>query len=61
MGGPIVRSGPSPEYSRNWDQIFGSEKDNNVNQESQQIQEDATKENIQEENTDNNLGDILLS
>ncbi|MCH2127719.1 MAG: hypothetical protein MK179_01185 [Pirellulaceae bacterium] len=53
MGGPIVRSGPSPEYSRNWDQIFGSEKDNNVNQESQQKQDDATEENLQEDNTDN--------
>ena len=53
MGGPIVRSGPSPEYSRNWDQIIGSEKDNNVNQESQQKQDDATEENLQEDNTDN--------
>ena len=23
MSGPIVRSGPSPEFSRNWDSIFG--------------------------------------
>ena len=22
MGGPIVRSGPTPEFSRNWDQVF---------------------------------------
>ena len=22
MSGPIVRSGPSPEFSRNWDSIF---------------------------------------
>ena len=23
MGGPIVRSGASPEFSKNWDRIFG--------------------------------------
>ena len=23
MSGPIVRSGPSPEFSRNWDNVFG--------------------------------------
>lgn len=23
MSGPIVRSGPSPEFSRNWDGVFG--------------------------------------
>jgi hypothetical protein len=23
VGGPIVRSGPSPEFSKNWDNIFG--------------------------------------
>lgn len=23
MGGPIVRSGPSPEFSRNWENVFG--------------------------------------
>lgn len=23
MSGPIVRSGPSPEFSRNWESIFG--------------------------------------
>jgi hypothetical protein len=23
MSGPIVRSGPSPEFSRNWDSVFG--------------------------------------
>ena len=22
MGGPIVRSGATPEFSRNWDQVF---------------------------------------
>ena len=26
MGGPIVRSGPTPEYSKNWDQVFGGKK-----------------------------------
>jgi hypothetical protein len=23
MGGPIVRSGPSPTFSQNWDSVFG--------------------------------------
>lgn len=23
MSGPIVRSGPSPEFSKNWENIFG--------------------------------------
>ncbi len=23
MSGPIVRSGPSPEFTKNWDQVFG--------------------------------------
>jgi len=23
VGGPIVRSGPSPEFSKNWENIFG--------------------------------------
>lgn len=23
MSGPIVRSGPSPEFSKNWDSVFG--------------------------------------
>ncbi len=23
MSGPIVRSGPSPEFTKNWEQIFG--------------------------------------
>lgn len=23
MSGPIVRSGPTPEYSDNWDSVFG--------------------------------------
>jgi hypothetical protein len=23
MGGPIVRSGPTPEFSKNWEQAFG--------------------------------------
>lgn len=23
MSGPIVRSGPSPEFSQNWEKIFG--------------------------------------
>lgn len=27
MSGPIVRSGPSPEYSKNWDEVFGSKKE----------------------------------
>lgn len=22
MSGPIIRSGPSPEFSRNWDSVF---------------------------------------
>lgn len=26
MGGPIVRSGASPEFSENWDRIFGGKK-----------------------------------
>jgi hypothetical protein len=26
MGGPIVRSGPTPEFSRNWDQVFAGKK-----------------------------------
>jgi len=27
MSGPIVRSGPSPEYSKNWDEVFSSKKE----------------------------------
>lgn len=23
MSGPIIRSGPSPEFSKNWDSVFG--------------------------------------
>jgi hypothetical protein len=23
MSGPIVRSGPSPQFSKNWDSVFG--------------------------------------
>ena len=26
MGGPIVRSGPSKEFSDNWDQVFAKKK-----------------------------------
>jgi len=26
MSGPIVRSGPSPEYSSNWDKVFAKKK-----------------------------------
>lgn len=26
MSGPIVRSGPSPEFSKNWDSVFGKGK-----------------------------------
>lgn len=26
MSGPIVRSGPSPEFSKNWESIFGKQK-----------------------------------
>ncbi|MCA9102951.1 MAG: hypothetical protein KDA63_17450 [Planctomycetales bacterium] len=26
MSGPIVRSGASPEFSKNWDNIFGKAK-----------------------------------
>lgn len=26
MSGPIVRSGASPEFSKNWDSIFGGKK-----------------------------------
>jgi hypothetical protein len=26
MSGPIVRSGPSPEFSKNWESIFGKAK-----------------------------------
>ena len=26
MGGPIIRSGASPEFSKNWDSIFGGKK-----------------------------------
>lgn len=29
MGGPIVRSGASPEFSKNWDRIFGGAKQGN--------------------------------
>jgi hypothetical protein len=23
MSGPIIRSGPSPQFSKNWDSVFG--------------------------------------
>jgi len=26
MSGPIVRSGPSPEFSDNWENVFGKKK-----------------------------------
>lgn len=26
MSGPIVRSGPSPEFSKNWENVFGKKK-----------------------------------
>lgn len=25
MPGPIVRSGPSPEFSKNWENVFGKQ------------------------------------
>ncbi len=30
MSGPIVRSGPSPEFSKNWERIFGSKKNSSA-------------------------------
>lgn len=27
MGGPIVRTGATPEFWKNWDNIFGDKKD----------------------------------
>lgn len=27
MGGPIVRTGTTPEYWKNWDQVFGNSTD----------------------------------
>jgi hypothetical protein len=26
MSGPIVRSGPSPEFSKNWESVFGKKQ-----------------------------------
>lgn len=26
MSGPIVRSGPTPEFSKNWDSVFAGKK-----------------------------------
>ncbi len=26
MGGPIVRTGTTPEFWKNWDQVFGGKK-----------------------------------
>lgn len=26
MSGPIVRSGPTPEFSKNWDSVFSGKK-----------------------------------
>jgi hypothetical protein len=26
MSGPIIRSGPSPDFSKNWEQVFGNKK-----------------------------------
>lgn len=26
MSGPIVRSGPSPQFTQNWDSVFGGKK-----------------------------------
>ena len=26
MSGPIVRSGPSPEFTKNWDSVFSGKK-----------------------------------
>ena len=26
MSGPIVRSGPSPEFTKNWDSVFAGKK-----------------------------------
>lgn len=26
MGGPIIRSGPTPEYWENWEKAFGKKK-----------------------------------
>ena len=26
MGGPIVRTGTTPEFWKNWDQVFGDKK-----------------------------------
>lgn len=30
MSGPIVRSGPSPEFSRNWESVFGKKSGGTV-------------------------------
>lgn len=31
MSGPIVRSGPSPEFSRNWESVFGKKSGGKAN------------------------------
>jgi len=41
MGGPIVRSGPSPEYSKNWDDVFSSKK--GTDQQAEESPDDAAK------------------
>jgi hypothetical protein len=27
MSGPIIRSGPNPQFSKNWAQVFGDKKE----------------------------------
>jgi len=49
MSGPIVRSGPSPEFSKNWDKVFGSKKE--TEEQNEQSKDDASQTKSESDET----------
>lgn len=43
MSGPIVRSGPSPEFSKNWDSVFGKKSGGGTSTGVKPVQKTAKK------------------
>jgi hypothetical protein len=43
MSGPIVRSGPSPEFTKNWDSVFSGKKKSTPAKSTAKTAKSATK------------------
>jgi hypothetical protein len=43
MSGPIVRTGTTPEFWKNWDQVFGNKSQNAANEKETTVTTKATK------------------